>query len=94
MADGGSDCYSDFVNKASQADRDYFARISRANRMLDDDRVPQSLDDMFDRLDCIRREHGRFAQPGILAEDEGDLEGHLRFLARIRSVLSRGTHRP
>jgi hypothetical protein len=82
------------MNKASQADRDYFARVSRANRLLDEDRVPQSLDEMLDRLERIRRELGDFAQPGILAEDEGDLEGHLRFLARIRRVLSRGTHRP
>ena len=77
-------------HKASQANRDYFARVARANRLLEDDEVPASLDVMFDRLERIRRQLGVWSRPGITAENDGDLDGHLRFLARTRSVLARG----
>ncbi len=78
--------------KASAADRNYFARIARTNLMLDSNCLPKSLDEMFDRLEAIRRQHGPLAQPGIAGGD-GDLDGHLRFLAHQRAVLRRGTHR-
>ena len=78
------------MNKASQADREYFARVARANLVLGDDEPPSSLEEMFDRLDQIRHELGALAKPGIAGADDGDLEGHLRFLARQRYVLGRG----
>jgi hypothetical protein len=78
------------MKKASQADRDYFARVARANLALAGNEPPGSLDEMFDRLDQIRRELGALAQPGIAGPDDGDLDGHLRFLARQRYVLNRG----
>jgi hypothetical protein len=79
--------------KASSADRDYFARIARANQQLPDDRVPASLEEMFDRLEAIRRTHGALARPGVDGSDRGDLDGHLRFLAHVRAVLRHGKKR-
>jgi hypothetical protein len=79
------------MKKASPADRDYFARLARANVLIQDEQVPQSLDEMFDRLEQIRRQLGAWARPGVQVEDDGDLDGHLRFLARQRIVLARGT---
>ncbi len=81
------------MKRASQADRDYFARIAAANAALDDGVVPQSLDEMFDRLDTIRRRLGPLAQPGITSPGDGDLVGHLNYLARMRAVGKRGTQR-
>ena len=81
------------MTHASAADRDYFARVARANRTLGDDRAPTSLDDMFARLDRIRRLHGALAEPGVVGPGDGDLAGHLQFLANMRAVLRRGTNR-
>jgi hypothetical protein len=81
------------MNKATPAERDYFVRIARANVALQDDEPPGSLEEMFDRLDRIRRELGALALPGILGGDDGDLDGHLRFLARQQVLLRRGTSR-
>ena len=92
-------CYSRAMTKsppmtrASAADRDYFARIARANHALDDDRVPATLDEMFDRLDRIRRLHGSLAQPGIQGPQRDELDGQLQFLAHLHAVLRRGTNR-
>ena len=83
------------MKRASQADRDYFARVARANLLLlDEERPPNSLDEMFDRLELIRRQLGALAIPGIPAgeSDDGDLGGHLHFLARMRSAPNRGSH--
>ena len=78
--------------RASSADRDYFARIARQNREIQDERVPASLAEMFDRLERIRRSLGALAWPGAEGADEGDLPGHLAFLERQRTVGRRGAH--
>lgn len=78
--------------KASQGDRSYFARIAQANGELDDEPPPSSLDEVLERMDRMRRNLGSWAQPGITdPRADGDLEGHLRFLARIRAIAGRGT---
>ena len=84
------------MKHASEADRDYFARVARANLLLlDEDRPPDSLDEMFDRLERTRRQLGALAVPGIPAgaSDDADLGGHLHFLARMRSAQNCGSHR-
>ena len=86
--------YSPPMNGASQADRDYFARIARANLLLADEVAPASLDEMFDRLERITREFGDLAQPGIAPADETSRHDHAHFLARMRSAATRATQRP
>jgi hypothetical protein len=78
------------MRKASQADRECFARVALANLAFEGEAPPASLEEAFDRLEHIRRSLGPPAKPGVPGDDEGDLEGHLRFLARQREVLSRG----
>jgi FAD/FMN-containing dehydrogenase len=80
-------------DKASRADHDYFRRIARLNATIDDDQVPASLDEMFDRLERIRQQHGSLAIPGVRHDGDGDLQSHLSFLAHQRRVLESGTHR-
>jgi hypothetical protein len=77
---------------ASQADRDYFARVARANAAIGDEDAPTSLDAMFDRLEEIRRRLGPLATPGVSIDDD-DLAGHLEFLARLRRQRVGGTDR-
>jgi hypothetical protein len=81
--------------RASADDRAYFARIARQNRSLEDEDVPESLAEMFDRLEHIRRTLGPLAEPGIEADadDEGDLASHRAFLERVREIRRRGANR-
>jgi len=81
--------------KASRSDRSYFARIAQANRALHHEPPPSSLDEVLERMDRMRMNLGSLARPGIADPDaEGDLKGHLRFLASIRAITGRGTRHP
>jgi len=80
--------------RASSSDREYFARIARQNRALDDERPPSSLAEMFDRLDAMRRSLGGLARPGAAEPGDGDLPGHLAFLARVRAIERGGAKLP
>ena len=80
--------------RASSTDREYFARVGIQNHALEDESVPASLAEMFDRLERIRRTHGSLAHAGKAGDDEGDLPGHLAFLERMRTVKRRGANRP
>lgn len=88
---------------ASPSDRAYFARVAQANLLLNDETIPDSLDEMFDRLEHIRQTLGVWALPGIPPMERGDVtrdqdaaaqDSHLRFLTHVRRVLNRGTQRP
>jgi len=79
--------------RASSEEREYFARVARQNRALEDQTPPSSLAEMFDRLEALRRSLGPLTQPGIDENDEGDLQDHLAFLERVRAVRRRGAKR-
>ena len=79
--------------RASDSDRAHFRRIAEANAPLPDDVPPASLEEMFDRLDRIRRQLGAAARPGRTGEDDGDLESHLRYLAKRQEAGARGAKR-
>jgi hypothetical protein len=76
--------------RASSSEREYFARVARGNRAIEDEKAPASLAEMFDRLEQIRRSHGALARPGAAGDDDGDLASHLAFLRRVRRVKGRG----
>jgi hypothetical protein len=80
------------VQRASRAERDYLARIARANETLAEEEVPLTLAEMFDRLERIHRLHGGLTRPGVTGSDEGDLAAHLAFLERCRRILGRGAN--
>lgn len=81
--------------RASAAEREYFARLERAHRALEQERPPASLAEMFDRLEQLRRILGAWARPGMgEGADEGDLPAHRELLARIRAVERRGAKGP
>lgn len=74
------------MSKATAAERDYFARVARANAALDDDRPPASLAEMLERLEAMRRRLGALARPAGPGGEEADLDAHRAFLARLRAV--------
>jgi len=79
--------------RASQADREYFARVARQSRALEQESAPASLAEMFDRLDRIRQTLGSLARPGLPEDEEGDLASHLARIARMRTVRRGGAQR-
>ena len=81
------------MKTASDKDRAYFARVARQAGSLKWASAPESLAEMFARLDEIRAAHGPLAEPGVDRESEGDLQSHLAFLARVRMVRERDAGR-
>lgn len=65
-------------------DRAYFARIARAAAGLQWDTPPNSLAEMFERMQRIRDLHGELAEAGLDMDSDGDLASHKAFLARLR----------
>lgn len=74
------------IKRASLLDRQYFERVARLNRSLPCDPPPESLAEMFDRLEMAERQLGSLVRPGKSAAGDGDLVSHIAFLQRLRSV--------
>ena len=68
------------------SDRQYFERLASLNRSLPHDRPPDSLAEMFDRLELVERQLGSLVRPGQPLAGDGDLVSHIAFLKRLRSV--------
>lgn len=79
--------------RASRAERAHFERIAAANAALPEDAPPRSLAEVFERLEAIRRRLGAAARPGVIGEDESELEAHLRVLRRGREIGRGGAKR-
>jgi hypothetical protein len=79
--------------RISEADRAHFRAIAAASGPLPEDGPPQSLGELFERLETIRRNLGSAARPGLEGEDESELEAHLRVLRRGREIRRRGAKR-
>ncbi len=74
------------MKRASPSDLRYFERIARLNRSLPGDPPPISLAEMFDRLERLERQLGSFVRPGHPGAGDGDLDSHITFLQRLRSI--------
>ena len=74
------------MKRASAQERRYFRRIAAANFRLDDGGPPASLAEMFDRLEDMQRRQGPLGGAGTGGPHSGDLESHLAYLARLRSI--------
>ena len=76
--------------RVSAADREYMRRLGEANRMLlRDEHPPATLREMFDRMERIERNLGKWAKPGIPGGD-GDLASHQAYLERRRALSAHG----
>ena len=74
------------MNRASREERRYFRRVAATNARLDDGGPPASLAEMFDRLEAMERRLHHLGRAGIGGPHDGDLESHLAFLERLRTV--------
>jgi hypothetical protein len=79
--------------RASAGDRRHFERVAEASGPLPDDAPPRSLEEVFERLDAVRRTLGAASRPGVAGEDESELEAHLRVLRRGREIGAGGAKR-
>jgi hypothetical protein len=76
--------------RASAAEREHFRRIAEASAPLPEDAPPSSLDELFERLEAIRRTLGGAAVPGVQGDDASELETHLRVWRRGQELRARG----
>lgn len=79
--------------RASADERRHFERIAEASGPLPEDAPPRSLEEVFERLETVRRTLGAACVPGVAGEDASELEAHLRVLARGREVGAGGAKR-
>lgn len=74
------------MNRASREERQYFRRVAVASSRLDDDGPPASLAEAFDRLEAMERRLHHLGRAGVDGPHGGDLDSHLAFLERLRTV--------
>lgn len=74
------------MSTASAKEKDYFRRVAALNRALTGEQPPDSLAEAFERLDLLRLQLGPLAEPGKSGPADGDLESHLAYLNRLRSI--------
>jgi len=79
--------------RASISDREHFRAVAAANTPLGDECLPSSLNEVFERLEALRRRLGPAATPGVPGEDESELSAHLWFLERREELRRRGAKR-
>ena len=74
------------MKRASSSEQSYFHRIARQNRHLPVDRPPESLAEMFERMERLRQQMGELAEAARADTEAGDLKAHLNYLKRLRIV--------
>lgn len=70
--------------RAGAADRACFARVARANAVLEDACPPASLQETLARMGALRALLPARAAPTSTHAGEDDLESHLAYLRRMR----------
>ena len=74
------------MEHASSSEHNYFHRIAQQNRDLPVDKPPESLAEMFERMERLQRQMGELAETALEGTDVGDLKSHLNYLKRLRIV--------
>lgn len=70
--------------RASEAERQYWRRLGGASeRLRADESPPDSLAEVFRRMDAIRERLGLLATPGLPADDDAALAENVRLRARF-----------
>lgn len=75
--------------RVTSADRSVFERLGRANEAVRDELPPQSMREVFDRMEAIRSALGRWCEPGLPADDDREIAE----LVRIREKFLAKGHR-
>lgn len=68
----------------NEKDRAYFRRLAEQNRLLGDE-PPTSLQEAMERLNDISSTLGVLTE-NTETNDDGDLQSHLSYLKRLRSL--------
>lgn len=77
--------------RVTAADRAYFRRLGDQGETLRDETPPQSMREVFDRMEAIRAALGRWAEPGLPPDDESAIAEALRIREKFLSKGRRGT---
>jgi hypothetical protein len=68
-----------------------FRRLGEANAALRDELPPQSIAEVFDRMEAIRTALGRWCEPGLPTDDERAIAETLRIREKFLAKGRRGT---
>lgn len=76
--------------RVTEADRAYFRRLGEQGEALRDEDPPQSMSEVFDRMEAIRAALGRWCEPGLPADDERAIDDLLQIRETFLSKGRRG----
>ncbi len=76
--------------RVTRADRLAFERLGRANEAIRDEVPPQSMREVFDRMEAIRTALGRWSEPGLPPDDDRAIAELLRIRERFLAKERRG----
>jgi hypothetical protein len=78
--------------RATEAERAYWKKLDEANRLAEPEAPPPAtLEEVFERMNAIRRRLGPLAEPGLLADDEAAMKENLEIRDRFLRKETRGT---
>ena len=76
--------------RVTRADRSVFERLGRANEAIRDEVPPQSMREVFDRMEAIRAALGRWSEPGLPPDDDRAIAELLRIREKFLAKGRRG----
>ena len=77
--------------RASESEKAYWRKLASANARLDPvDPPPESMQDVFERMELIRRRLGRLCEPGLPPDDERAMAENREFRDRLLRKARRG----
>ena len=76
--------------RVTRADRSFFERLGQANEAVRDEVPPQSMREVFDRMEAIRSALGRWSEPGLPSDDDRAITELLRIREKFLAKQRRG----
>lgn len=77
--------------RASESERAYWKKLEAASRAEESELPPpQSLDEVFDRMEAIRARLGPLASAGLPADDDAAIAENLRIRERFLRKKAHG----
>jgi hypothetical protein len=78
--------------RATDTEKAYWKKVGAANALLESESAPAtSMEEVFERMESIRRRLGSLAAPGLPPDDDLAIAENLKIRARFRERERRGT---
>lgn len=78
--------------RATDTEKAYWRKVGAANALLESESTPaRSMQEVFERMESIRRRLGSLAIPGLPPDDDLAIAENLKIRARFLQKERRGT---